>query len=114
MSPWHGGYYFQHPNAQSLWRELVDYKVPHIAAISVLVVWTRGFYLKYFGDSKAGDMLRNAKASRRYYGRIVPRVPLPAHSVRNQMVLQAITRKMILEGKAHNIHIQQALNSLPK
>lgn len=57
-------------------------------------------------------MIRNAKNSRRYFGKVVPQVPLPAINVRNQMVIQAVTRKMIREGRAHNLHVQQGINTL--
>ena len=57
-------------------------------------------------------MIKNAKNSRRYFGKAVPIIPFPAVYVRNKMVLQAVTRKMIREGRAHNIHVQQGLNSI--
>merc|ERR1712003_96416 len=80
----------------------------------MLWYWSRGWYVRHFGTGRCIEMIKRAKHSRRYYGRTVPVVPNPAVFVRNQMVLQAITRKMIREGKAHNLHVQQALNSMPK
>eukprot|EP00484_Ammonia_sp_Unknown_P031177 CAMPEP_0197033544 /NCGR_PEP_ID=MMETSP1384-20130603/11929_1 /TAXON_ID=29189 /ORGANISM="Ammonia sp." /LENGTH=251 /DNA_ID=CAMNT_0042463363 /DNA_START=75 /DNA_END=830 /DNA_ORIENTATION=- len=114
MSPWYRGMYWQYSDSSSLYNKFFDKGWIYIIGGVGLWYWTKGWYLRNFGTARCLTMIKRAKHSRRYYGRTVPVVPNPAMFVRNQMVLQAITRKMIREGKAHNLHVQQALNATPK
>ena len=112
MSPWFRGFYWQYTDADQLWNKWLDRGWAYTVGGGLLFLWTRGWYMRHFGTKRCLEMIKRAKHSRRYYGRTVPTVPNPAVFVRNQMVLQAITRKMIRDGKAHNLHVQQALNSV--
>lgn len=112
MSPWFRGMYYQYSDHSGLFNKWIDRGWMYTVGGLALIIWTRGWYIRHFGTKRCLDMIKRAKHSRRYYGRTVPVVPNPAVFVRNQMVLQAITRKMIREGKAHNLHVQQALNSV--
>lgn len=111
-SPWFQGFCWHYSDATQLWNYYYDNKWVHTAVLFTMAIWTRGWWIRHFGSRRAMIMIKNAKNSRRYFGKVVPRVPHPAMTVRNKMVLQAITRKMIRDGKAHNIHVQQALNDL--
>eukprot|EP01084_Bolivina_argentea_P133626 235838_1 len=110
MSPWFRGWSWQYSDSSGLINKWIDRGWAYALGGGLLFMWTRGWYKRYFGSKRCIEMIKRAKHSRRYYGRTVPIVPNPAVFVRNQMVLQAITRKMIREGKAHNLHVQQALN----
>ena len=112
MSPWYRGMYYQYSDRHGLWNKWVDQGWIYALVGTGLFIWSRGWYIRHFGTRRCLEMIKRAKHSRRYYGRTVPVVPNPAVFVRNQMVLQAITRKMIRDGKAHNLHVQQALNSM--
>lgn len=112
MSPWFRGFYWQYTDADQLWNKWLDRGWAYALGGGLLYFWTKGWYMRHFGTKRCLEMIKRAKHSRRYYGRTVPTVPNPAVFVRNQMVLQAITRKMIRDGKAHNLHVQQALNSV--
>mmetsp|Transcript_15339 Transcript_15339/g.23329 ORF Transcript_15339/g.23329 Transcript_15339/m.23329 type:complete len:251 (-) Transcript_15339:223-975(-) len=110
MSPWYRGMYYQYSDASGLWNKFVDRGWLYAIVGAGLFFWSRGWYVRHFGSGRCIEQIKRAKHSRRYYGRGLPTLPNPAMFVRNQMVLQAITRKMIRDGKAHNLHVQQALN----
>eukprot|EP01084_Bolivina_argentea_P241519 405431_1 len=112
MSPWFRGMFWEYEDSSGLITKWVDRGWAYALGGGLLLLWTRGWWMRHFGTKRCLMMIKRAKHSRRYYGRTVPIVPNPAVFVRNQMVLQAITRKMIKEGKAHNLHVQQALNSV--
>jgi hypothetical protein len=112
LSPWWPGYGYNYSDPWALWNKAWDKHVPQVLIFVGMCIWTRGWWVRSFGTARSVAMIKFARNSRRYYGRHVPKIPNPAMFIRNQMVLQAVTRKMIREGKGHNIHVQQALNSV--
>lgn len=111
-SPWFEGFRYHYPTKEGLISWWKDHYVPEIVFFFLLWKYTSGFWHNYSMSFRVTECIKRAQNSRRYYGRHVPNVAAPAHYVRNKYVLQAITRKMLREGKAHPIHVQQALNSL--
>merc|ERR1712154_606190 len=76
MSPWWRGFYWQYSDADQLWNKWQDRGWIYALGGGLLFLWTKGWYMRHFGTKRCLEMIKRAKHSRRYYGRLFPRCPI--------------------------------------